>query len=125
VLAVDDEADSRHLLCTVLERCGAEVKTCASAAEALAVIDEYDPDILVSDIGMPGENGYDLIEKVRAREKGRAKSLPAVALTAYARIEDRLQALTAGYNMHVAKPVEPAELAVVVASLAAGRKRGQ
>ncbi|HKH45990.1 MAG TPA: ATP-binding protein [Thermoanaerobaculia bacterium] len=124
VLAVDDEADARHLLCTVLERCGAEVKTCASAAEALAVIDEYDPDILISDIGMPEETGYDLIEKVRAREGDRAKPLPAVALTAYARIEDRLQALTAGYNMHVAKPVEPAELAVVVASLTAGRKRG-
>jgi signal transduction histidine kinase len=117
VLAVDDEADSRHLLCSVLERCGAQVKTCASAAEALELLDEYEPDILISDIGMPGETGYDLIEKVRTRENGSAQRLPAVALTAYARIEDRLQALTAGYNMHVSKPVEPAELAVVVASL--------
>jgi signal transduction histidine kinase len=121
VLAVDDESDSRHLLTTVLERCGAEVRTCSSAAEALAVLEEHTPDILISDIGMPGEDGYDLIRKVRAREAGRAERLPAVALTAYARIEDRLQALTAGYNMHVPKPVEPAELAVVVASLTTRR----
>lgn len=117
VLAVDDEADSRHLLTTVLERCGAEVRTCSSVAEALEVLEEHTFDILISDIGMPGEDGYDLIRKVRAREVGRAERIPAVALTAYARIEDRLQALTAGYNMHVPKPVEPAELAVVVASL--------
>jgi signal transduction histidine kinase/ActR/RegA family two-component response regulator len=117
VLAVDDEADSRHLLTTVLERCGAEVRTCASAAEALATLEDYAPDILISDIGMPNEDGYDLIEKIRARESAGADRIPAVALTAYARVEDRLRALTAGYNMHVPKPVEPAELAVVVASL--------
>ncbi|HWN45280.1 MAG TPA: response regulator, partial [Thermoanaerobaculia bacterium] len=117
VLAVDDEADARNLLALVLEQCGAEVRTCASAAEALAALADYEPDILVSDIGMPGENGYDLIKKVRAWEADRGRRIPAVALTAYARVEDRLQALTAGYNMHVPKPVEPAELAVVIASL--------
>ena len=124
VLAVDDEADARDLLTAVLERCGAEVRTCASAAEALAVMDEYNPDILISDIGMPEETGFDLIRKIREREAGHAGRIPAVALTAYARVEDRLKALTAGYNMHVPKPVEPAELAVVVASLTGQRKRG-
>ena len=117
LLVVDDEADTRELLTMVLEQCGAEVRACASAAEALAALEEEEPDVLVSDIGMPGENGYDLIRKVRAWEAGRERRIPAVALTAYARVEDRMQALTSGYNMHVAKPVEPAELAVVVASL--------
>jgi signal transduction histidine kinase/CheY-like chemotaxis protein len=124
VLAVDDEADARHLLAMVLERCGAEVKTCATAAEALAALDDYQPDLLISDIGMPEEDGYDLIRQVRAREAGRSEKIPAVALTAYARVEDRLRALTQGYNMHVPKPVEPAELAVVVASLTGQRKKG-
>ena len=115
VVAVDDEADSRHLLRQVLEQCGAEVRTCGSAAEARKALAEWRPDILVSDIGMPEEDGYTLIRQVRATKAG--KRLPAVALTAYARVEDRLLALSAGYNMHVPKPVEPAELAVVIASL--------
>jgi PAS domain S-box-containing protein len=124
ILAVDDEADARELLAAVLERCGAEVKTCASASEALEALEQYKPDILVSDIGMPGEDGYALIEKVRAWEEGRGRQIPAVALTAYARAEDRLCALSAGFNMHVPKPVEPAELAMVIASLA-GRRRAK
>ncbi len=123
VLAVDDEADARHLLTMVLERCGAEVRACGSAAEALAALEDYEPDLLISDIGMPEEDGYDLIRKVRARETDRTGRLPAVALTAYARVEDRLRALTEGYNMHVPKPVEPAELAVVVASLTRQRNK--
>jgi signal transduction histidine kinase/ActR/RegA family two-component response regulator len=123
VLAVDDEADARHLLTTVLERCGAEVKTCSSSAEALETMKDYCPDILISDIGMPDETGYDLIEKVRTGKAGCSDRIPAVALTAYARVEDRLQALTAGYNMHVPKPVEPAELAVVIASLTTQHRR--
>ncbi|MEA2601672.1 MAG: hypothetical protein QOF89_2664 [Acidobacteriota bacterium] len=123
VLAVDDEADARILLTTVLEQCGAEVRTCASAAEALAILEDYEPDVLVSDIGMPDESGYDLIRKVRAWEAEHGGRIPAVALTAYARVEDRLQALKAGYNMHVPKPVEPAELAVVIASLTNPRKK--
>ena len=125
VLAVDDEADARHLLKTVLEQCGAVVKTCASAGQVLADLDEFAPDVLVSDIGMPEEDGYALIRKLRALEAsrdGQGSRLPAVALTAYARVEDRLQALRAGYNMHVPKPVEPAELAVVIASLTAASK---
>lgn len=117
ILAADDEPDARFLLSTVLEQCGAEVKTCSSAAETLAVFEEYAPDVLVSDIGMPEEDGYDLIKKIRRLESKTGKRIPAVALTAYARVEDRLKALSAGYNMHVTKPVEPAELVLVIASL--------
>jgi PAS domain S-box-containing protein len=113
VLAVDDEADARQLLTTLFEQCGAEIRTCGSAAEAIALLDEYEPDVLVSDIGMPEVDGYALIRKVRAS----GKRLPAVALTAFARTEDRFQALAAGYNMHVPKPVEPAELALVISRL--------
>jgi len=116
ILAVDDDVDSRNLLAAILRRCGAEVKTCQSAAEALASVDEFNPDILVSDIGMPDEDGYSLIRRLRAAgEHGRR--LPAVALTAYARVEDRMQALSAGFNMHVPKPVEPAELITVISSI--------
>ncbi len=113
VLAVDDEPDARQLLKTLFEKCGADVAVCSSAAEAIALIDEYGPDVLVSDIGMPGEDGYSLIR--RLRESG--KNIPAVALTAFARTEDRYQALSAGFNMHVPKPVEPAELALVISRL--------
>jgi signal transduction histidine kinase/ActR/RegA family two-component response regulator len=117
ILAVDDEPDARILLATVLEQCGAKVKTCSSAAETIAAFEEYAPDVLVSDIGMPDEDGYDLIRKIRRLESRTGKRVPAVALTAYARVEDRLKALSAGYNMHVTKPVEPAELIMVIASL--------
>lgn len=117
VLAVEDEPDARELISTVLVQCGAEVRTCESAAQALDLIREFQPDILVSDIGLPDEDGYSLIRKVRAAEEGTGRRLPAVALTAFARVEDRMKAMTEGYNMHVAKPVEPAELALVIASL--------
>jgi CheY-like chemotaxis protein len=84
----------------------------------MEILPEFDPHILVSDIGMPVEDGYDLIRKVRKREKSnRLKRMPAVALTAYARVEDRMKALSNGFQMHVPKPVEPAELAAVIASL--------
>jgi PAS domain S-box-containing protein len=117
LLVVDDEPDARMLIRAILEQCGAQVETCESAAQALKLIEEYKPDILVSDIGMPEVDGYDLIRKIRGKEKGSGKRLPAVALTAFARPEDRLKALSAGYNMHIPKPVEPAELIVVIASL--------
>jgi PAS domain S-box-containing protein len=118
VLAVDDEKDSRDLLKNILEQCEAEVLTVGSAEEAMQILPEFEPHILISDIGMPGEDGYSLIKKVRKREKSeKLKRLPAVALTAYARVEDRMKALSAGFQMHVPKPVEPAELAAVIASL--------
>ncbi|HEX8424124.1 MAG TPA: ATP-binding protein, partial [Pyrinomonadaceae bacterium] len=117
VLVVDDEADTRGLLRKVLEGCGSEVITATSAEEALAAVKRARPDVLISDIGMPEEDGYELIGKMRALETGTGDRIPAIALTAYARVEDRVRALTAGFQVHVPKPVEPAELVAVVASL--------
>ncbi len=117
VLVVDDEADTRELLKVGIGQCGAEVVTAGSAQEALEVISEQSPDLLISDIGMPGEDGYELIRKVRALPPRRGRKIPAIALTAYARTEDRMRALRAGYQSHIAKPVELAELLTVMASL--------
>jgi CheY-like chemotaxis protein len=117
-LFVDDEADARELIAMMLAERGAEVRTAVSATEALAACDEWRPDILISDLGMPGEDGYMLIKKLRAREKLLGGHIPAIALTAYGRLEDRLRALSAGYEYHVPKPVEEGELLAAVASLA-------
>jgi signal transduction histidine kinase/DNA-binding response OmpR family regulator len=126
VLVVDDEPETRELLIEVLSKCGADVRACSSADDALETLKHWKADVLISDIGMPGEDGYELIRKVRAMDPEQGGRIPAVALTAYARGEDRLRALSAGFQMHVAKPVEPAELAAVVASFAwqAGKGRG-
>ena len=118
VLVVDDEEDSLDLIHTVLTKYGAEVKAAASASAALAELEQWNPDLLISDIGMPFEDGYSLIRKVRAEESSRNKNIPAIALTAYASVEDRLRALSAGFQMHVTKPLEPGELVSVVANLA-------
>jgi len=118
VLVVEDEQDSRELIAAVLRQCGAEVSTAASVQEGLEIYQRLRPDILVSDIGMPGEDGYDLIRKVRALPPEQGGRTPAVALTAYARTEDRMRSLLAGFQVHVPKPVEPNELVAVVASLA-------
>jgi CheY-like chemotaxis protein len=115
---VDDEADAREFIAMTIADRGAEVRTAASAPEALAACDEWRPDILIADIGMPEEDGYMLMKKLRAREKSRGGHIPAIALTAYARREDRRRALSAGYERHVAKPVEPVDLLAAVASLA-------
>lgn len=117
VLVVDDEADTRELLSVGLGQCGAEVITVGSAQEALEVIEKERPTVMVSDIGMPGEDGYELIAKIRALPAARGGKIPAIALTAYARTEDRLRALRAGYQMHVTKPVELTELVAVITSL--------
>jgi CheY-like chemotaxis protein len=117
VLVVDDEQDARELLVTVLERCGAAVVAVATAKEALAALAKRRPDILVSDIGMPDEDGYDLIRKVRLLTEEQGGSLPAVALTAYAGREDRQRALEAGFQMHLSKPVDPTELAATISNL--------
>ncbi|MDX6696458.1 MAG: hypothetical protein QOF02_4061 [Blastocatellia bacterium] len=117
VLVVDDEADTRELLGIVLGRCGAQVTTAASVFEALALIERVQPDVLVSDIGMPGEDGYELIRRVRALAPEQGGRVPAVALTAYARTEDRLRVLRSGYQMHLPKPVEVTELVAIVANL--------
>jgi PAS domain S-box-containing protein len=117
VLAVDDEPDARELLKAILEPAGALVRTAGGMREALDAIDQWPPDVLVSDIGMPNGDGYDLIRAVRKMESSIGRKMQAVALTAYARAEDRMRALASGYQMHVGKPVEPAELIAVLASL--------
>jgi len=117
ILAVDDEPDTRELLKQGLEFLGAKVKVVGSAAEAIDSLRGSPPDILISDIGMPGTDGYDLIKQVRALPPDRGGKVPAIALTAYTRVEDRLHALRAGYDMHVPKPVELAELVAVAASV--------
>jgi CheY-like chemotaxis protein len=118
VMVVDDEVDARNLVEHVLKESGAIVRAASSAAETLQALETEWPDVLISDIGMPGEDGHELIAKIRALEaQGRSRT-PAVALTAYARTEDRMQALRAGFDMHVVKPIQPAELLMVVASLA-------
>jgi signal transduction histidine kinase/ActR/RegA family two-component response regulator len=124
VLLVDDDRDNLEILTVILVGKRANVHTAGSAAEALQVIKWYKPDVLVSDLAMPGEDGYSLIGKVRALEAGSAKQTPAIALTAYVRVEDRTRALTAGFNRFVPKPVEPNELTAAIASLCeAGRSQ--
>jgi DNA-binding response OmpR family regulator len=98
------------------------VRVADSAAAALIVFDDWQPDVLVSDIGMPGEDGYSLIRKIRLRSAGRGGLTPAVALTAFAKIEDRVSILSAGFQMYLSKPANPNELIAVVGSLA--RRRG-
>ena len=117
VLVVDDDEDARQLVRAVLEECGCVVRTADSVAAAMAAFDAEVPDVLVSDIGMPEHDGYVLIRKVRALPLSKGGGVPAVALTAYARPEDRRRVLTEGFMMHVPKPVEPAELVTVVANL--------
>jgi hypothetical protein len=117
ILVVDDEEDGRTLVTTVLERCGAVVTAVNSVAEALKAIQKRRPDVLISDLGMPEEDGYSLIKKVRALTPDRGAQIPAAALTAYARVEDRMRVLRAGFQIHLPKPVEPAELVAVVANL--------
>ena len=124
ILVVDNEDDGRRLVVTVLEQCGAKVTEVNSAAAGLKAIKELRPDILLSDLGMPGEDGYSLIKKVRALAAEEGGQIPAPALTTYARVEDRMRVLRAGFQIHLPKPVEPAELVAVVASLS-GRHEKQ
>jgi signal transduction histidine kinase/ActR/RegA family two-component response regulator len=118
VLVVDDEADTRELIAEVLKEVGSEVITARSVEEALIALEKHKPDILISDLGMPNEDGYSLISKVRALAAEQGGHIPAAALTAYARAEDRMRVLRAGFQFHLPKPVDSAELVTVVASLA-------
>ncbi len=122
ILVVDDEEDTRNLLSVVLGECGAEVLTAGTAREALEHAARSMPDVLISDIGMPDEDGFELIRRVRELPAESGGGVPAIALTAYARAEDRLRVLRSGYQMHVPKPVEMAELLAVIASLV--RRKG-
>jgi CheY-like chemotaxis protein len=116
VLVVDDEPDARALIERLLQECEATVTTAGSASEALERVARDAPDVLLSDIGMPQEDGYSLMRRIRTLP-GEAGQVPAIALTAYARAEDRAKALQAGYQLHLAKPVEPVKLVSMVASL--------
>ncbi|HEX5128197.1 MAG TPA: ATP-binding protein, partial [Usitatibacter sp.] len=122
VLVVDDDEDARDLARRLLEGCKAEVLTAGSTPEAMGALEGGSFDVLVSDIGMPGEDGYSLMRRVRELPPDRNGDIPAMALTAYARGEDRVKAIRAGFHMHAAKPVDPAELIAAVANL--GRLRG-
>ncbi|HYC71675.1 MAG TPA: PAS domain S-box protein [Opitutaceae bacterium] len=124
VLAVDDDRDSLELLRRILAARNADIRTAASVAQALDIFREFHPDVVLSDIGMPDADGYDLIRRIRGLPRG--ESVPAAALTALARAEDRMRALQAGYQTHVAKPVAAAEIVAVVRSLASlrGTHRG-
>jgi CheY-like chemotaxis protein len=117
-LVVDDEADARQIISTVIERTGAEVKTCESAREALQLLQQWHPDVLMSDIAMPGEDGYSFINKVRSLPVDQGGHTPAAAFTAYATEEDRKRLLDAGFQMHIAKPVSSNKLVAMVAHLA-------
>jgi PAS domain S-box-containing protein len=123
VLIVDDEADARELMRMVLRSSGADVMATACSEEAFEQVDHWHPDVLVSDIGLPGDDGYVLIQKLREREAERGGSIPALAVTAYARAEDRTRALSAGFQMHLAKPLEPADLVAAIVRLV-GQERG-
>ncbi|HEV7299627.1 MAG TPA: ATP-binding protein [Tepidisphaeraceae bacterium] len=120
VLVVDDEPDARTLIQRLLEDRNAVVMTAGSVDEALGHLTEREFDVWVSDIGMPEQDGYDLIRQIRSRGDGKGWNIPAIALTAYARSEDRVRAVSAGFTMHVTKPIGPVELATMVVG-AAGR----
>ncbi|WP_438003121.1 ATP-binding protein [Sorangium sp. So ce321] len=124
VLVVDDQPDAREVAQRVLEECAASVTAVGSAAEAMAALERERPDVLVSDLGMPFEDGFQLIRRVRGLGPARGGATPAVALSALARAEDRTRALGAGYQAHVAKPLDPAELVGVVAALVRERAPG-
>jgi CheY-like chemotaxis protein len=120
ILVVEDDSDTRDLLRVLLEAQGGRVRAVSSVAEALTAYDQSPPDVLLADIGMPEYNGYTLIGRVRARDRERGSFVPAIALTAYATAIDRDTVLNAGFQAHVAKPFDPAQLCVVIADLAAG-----
>lgn len=125
VLVIDDEADARHLIRHILTKCGATVTTASSAAEGLAAVRQHRPDMLLSDIGMPVEDGYEFLAKLRQLSQAEGGDTPAVALTAFARSEDRRRALMAGFQMHLPKPVEAAELLAVASNLCAASRRAR
>jgi CheY-like chemotaxis protein len=120
VLVVDDHADGRLLTSLVLTEAGAKVTAVGSVREALQVLDQQRPNVLVSDIGLPREDGYALNRQIRAREAECGGFLPAIALTGYARVEDRIRILASGFQEHVPKPFDPAELSAAIATLARG-----
>jgi len=124
LLVVDDESDACHLLATFLTDYGARVLTAASAKEAMLLLEEYQPHVLISDIGMPEEDGYVLIRRIRSLTEAEGGQIPAIALTAYARLEDRDKALLSGFQLHFPKPINPLDLVLVVANLVGRNESG-
>jgi CheY-like chemotaxis protein len=118
VLVVDDDRESLEMVKTILTRAGAEVQTALSAAAGLECIRSWKPDVLVSDIEMPGADGYVLIRQVRLLPADEGRGIPAIALTAYGRPQDRLRSIDAGFTMHIRKPVDPGELTSIIAGIA-------
>jgi CheY-like chemotaxis protein len=118
VVAVDDDEDALTLVHDILETAGAQVTTVASAPAALKALEHAAADVLIADIGMSGMDGYELIAQIRKSSLTRMRAIPAAALTAYARSEDRAKALRLGFQMHLAKPIDPNELMAAVAALA-------
>jgi len=114
---VDDDADTCELVGRYLHDYGARVNTAISARKGLALLGSFKPDVLISDIGMPEQDGYEFIREIRGRSPEDGGTVPAVAMTAFARPEDRTQAMMSGFQLHLAKPVEPADLIAVVANL--------
>jgi CheY-like chemotaxis protein len=121
VLVTDDDMNARELIAVILENAGAEVRAASSAEDALMILQTWTPDVVISDIEMPGEDGFGLIEKARRLTTGRG-SLVAIAVTAHARPEDRVRALQSGFQWHLAKPLEPSELLSVLVTLLAQKK---
>ncbi|HET9391403.1 MAG TPA: response regulator, partial [Steroidobacteraceae bacterium] len=117
VLLVDDDEDAREVAVVGLEKAGFELRAVGNAREALAVLDQWRPDVVVSDIGMPGVDGYEFMRMLRARPPERGGRVAALALTAFARLEDAVRARSCGYQGHIAKPVDPEELAAAVSRL--------
>lgn len=115
---VDDEPDTRELIKLILEACEADVEVASSAVEGILMLRRMQPDLLVSDIGMPERDGYEFIKDVRSLDATNGGRTPAVALTAYARSEDRTRAMLAGYQVHISKPINPEEFVATLASLA-------
>ncbi|AVH69472.1 response regulator receiver protein [Nostoc sp. 'Lobaria pulmonaria (5183) cyanobiont'] len=119
ILVVEDDDDTRFFITTVLEMDGATVIAVISPADARNVLSELQPDVLISDIGLPGEDGYTFISKFRALKPNNSGRVPAIALTAFADSEARIRALEAGFDTHISKPVAPEELVEIVANLVA------
>ena len=122
-LVVEDDADARDLIGHLLEAEGMEARSAGTAAEALAVLETYSPDVILSDIGMPDGDGYALIRRIRTLPSAKS-TIPAIALTAFARMADRTRALVEGFNRHIAKPIDPNELIRAVSELAGTRLGG-
>ena len=117
VVAVDDDPDALTLVTEILEAAGARVATASSAEAAIAELARLPPDAVIADLGMPGVDGFELIARVRSSPNAAIRDVPAAALTAYARSEDRTKALRQGFQLHLAKPIDPAELVAAIASL--------